>query len=53
MDINVDYKKQVMITDIKSDMQCSIWQVLSNKCEIRYKKWPIKPDLCILSQLTL
>ena len=51
--INVDHKKQVVITGIKSGMQCSRCQVLSNKCENLCKKWPIRTQECTLSQLAL
>lgn len=42
MNMNIDYKKQVVITGIKSDMQCLICQVPSNKYQKLYKKWLIK-----------
>ena len=51
--INVDYKEQIMITDIKSGMQCSICQVPPNKYENLYKKWTKKTYEYTLSQLAL
>lgn len=40
--INIDYKKQVVMIGIKSDMQYLICQVLLYKYENLYKKYPKK-----------
>ena len=51
--ISVDYKEQVVITSIKSGMQCSMCQVPPNEQENLSKKWPKKTHECTLSQLAL
>ena len=50
---SVNYKEQVVITDIKSDMQYSICQVLSIKRKNLCKKWPKKIYEYTLSQVAL
>ena len=51
--MSVDYKEQVVITGIKSGMQCSMCQVPPNERENLCKKWPKRTNERILSQLAL
>lgn len=50
---NVNYKEQVMISSIKSDMKCSMYQVTPNQCKNLYKKWFKKTYKLMLLQLRL
>ena len=50
--ISVDNKKQVVITGIKSGMQCSICHVPPEKREIFYKIWLKQTHESICTQLT-
>lgn len=40
--ISINYKKQIVIINIKLSMQCSMCQVLPYKHENLYKKWSKK-----------
>ncbi len=51
--ISVDYKEQVVITGIKSSMQCSMCQVPTNERENLCKKWLKRTHERTLSQLAL
>ena len=51
--MSVDYEEQVVITSIKSGMQCSMCQVPSNERENLCKKWPKRTHERMLSQLAL
>ena len=51
--MSVIYEEQVVITGIKSGMQCSMCQVPPNERENLYKKWSKKIYECMLSQLAL
>ena len=51
--MSVDYEEQVVITGIKSGMQCSMCQVPPNERENLCKKWPKRTHERTLSQLAL
>ena len=38
--INIDHEKQVVITNIKSGMLCSMCYILPKKCKNLCKIWP-------------
>lgn len=40
--MSIDYKEQVMITDIKLGMQWSMYQVPPEKCENLCKTWVLR-----------
>ena len=42
--MSVDYKQQIVITCIKTGMQCSICHVVSEKCKNLCKVWPRQSD---------
>ncbi len=50
---NVNYEEQVVITGIKSGIQCSLCQVPPNERENLCKKWPKRKHEHTLSQLAL